>query len=337
MPTNVVGNHPNINRIRTGLGSLDLALAGKVPTGKQLGVPVRCMYELSGPTHVGKSTLSYFLAGCMGRQTHGENVIVIADFEGFDPEYLASAIDQAGFNGTARVIDSFYMEGKYEGTERPHGDILQELADELAEKRVVAGVVDSIGAIRPIAEAAKELEESVMGRRALLIGSFCRRAVNSIRVSETFSTVFVINHQYANIAGRGVLTAGGNALKYLSAVRMHLWADEYLTKSTDNTVLAMITKGHVDKSRYGGGGSDFHVALIPGLGISPELTAVIDCVDWGLATRKTHLKMGDDSFGYISAVVEKARQKDVEFFSPFFEARDKYLSQFEIKEEEHGQ
>ena len=320
MPTNVVGSYPDIARKMTGLGSLDLALSGKTSEGLRLGVPTRCIWEISGPTFVGKSTLSYFLSGRMG-----DGRIMIADFEGFDPEYLSSAIDQSGFNGTAQVVDSFYKEGKEKGQERPHGDILQELADALLEPDVVSGVVDSIGAIRPIAEANKELEESVMGRRALLVGSFCRRAINSIRLSENGATVFVINHQYANISGRGTLTAGGNALKYLSAVRIHMWVDEYISTSSDKVQIALVTKGHVDKSRYGGAGADFKIALIPGVGISPELTAVIDCVEWKLATRGTHLKMGEQSFGFISKVVEKAKQGDTEFFAPFMEASRNYV------------
>ena len=55
----VEGEVPTVDRFPTGLWSLDRALG----QNGQWGAPLRSIYEIYGYPHVGKSSLSYYLAG----------------------------------------------------------------------------------------------------------------------------------------------------------------------------------------------------------------------------------------------------------------------------------
>ena len=101
--------------------------------------------------------------------------------------------------------------------------------------------------------------------------------------------------------------------------------DEVITNS-DGEMLAFVSKGKVDKLRYGARGRMFKFVIIPGYGVSRELTALIDCVDLGLATRKTVVKVGDQNMGYISKLVESAKTGYSKTFQPFFDVLDEYKS-----------
>lgn len=316
MPVKVVGNYPKTARADTGIFSIDRALGN--PLTKEWGMPLRSLYEIFGYPHTGKSTLSYFLAGRVRLEREKGNEILLADLEGLDRDYLSSAVGASGFNGVVRITPHEDEKGK----SRPHEALMQDVADEVGEETVSSGILDSVGAIQPIAESAGDVGEAFVGRRAKAMAQFCRRAVGSLRSAETPGAVFVVNHLHPIIGGRGSITPGGQTLEYLSGVRIQIISkkdDRFVGKETGE-VLGILSKGYVRKLRFGGPGREFQFFLIPGQGIHTGLSAMFDCIKLGLAVRETTVKIGKKSYGYISKLIEAGRAEDDDKFDPFKKA-----------------
>ena len=311
----VEGEVPTVDRFPTGLWSLDRALG----QNGQWGAPLRSIYEIYGYPHVGKSSLSYYLAGCV----RPKGKIVIADVEGtMDGAYLKSCVAQSGFQGTIKIVDYADKKGP-----RHHEAMIQEAADALYDdEEVNASVLDSIGMIQPIMEREGDLEEAFVGRRALIVSKWSRRVSAWLRAASSPKATFVVNHVNPIIGGRGHVTPGGQALKYAASVRLMMYRTETLDES-DGTFVA---ECKVEKLRYGGVAKDRKalVAIVPGLGISPDLTAMLDCVSLGLAKREASVKAmvrGEwQSVGRIGSLLEAARSGDHGRFEPFREALEMY-------------
>lgn len=318
MALTVTGIYPKIERLESGLYSLDSALRS-VSGG--LGLPLRTIYEIYGRPGVGKSSLSYYLAGKTAHTLNPKSRVDLCDLEVLDPDYVVSSMERAGFEGTLNYIGIKDEKNK----RRTHEAMVQELVDNLCIDAVSCGVLDSVGAIVPVAEAEGEVGEANMGRRAKFVAQIARKSIRNLRDLEIAKALFIVNHVAAVIGGRGHTTPGGESVKFLGAVRLMVWQDEIITNSKDEMV-AFVAQGQVEKLRYGAKGRKFKFVVIPGYGVSRELTALIDCVELGLATRKTTVKVGKDNIGYLSKLVESARSGYDKTFEPFFSALDKYKS-----------
>src|SRR3990167_7564347 len=164
----VEGEVPVVERFSTGLWSLDHALG----QNGQWGAPLRSIYEIYGYPHVGKSSLSYYLAGCV----RPKGKIVIADVEGtMDGAYLKSCVAQSGFQGTIKIVDYADKKGP-----RHHEAMIQEAADALYDE-----------------------EEAFVGRRALIVSKWSRRVSAWLRAASRPKATFVVNHVNPIIGGRG--------------------------------------------------------------------------------------------------------------------------------------
>ena len=129
-----------IVRVSTGLHSLDHSLHG--------GLILGSIYEIYGYTHVGKSSLSYFLAG----KVRPKGKILLADFEHFDPNYMESCLRMSGFDGKIREADYEYGE-----------KALESIRDALLDTDFQAAILDSVGALVTKAELDGELTDANMG------------------------------------------------------------------------------------------------------------------------------------------------------------------------------
>lgn len=317
MAVKVLDYHPpKIDRFESGLFSLDRACSS---ASGEMGLPLRSIYEVYGRPGVGKSSLIYFLLGRNGRLRKDPR-IDICDIEILDPDYVVSSLEHAEYDGQLNFISG--QEGKKKET-RSHESMIEELQSNLSIDKVACCALDSIGAIVPIAEAEGDIGEANMGRRAKAVAQFARKAVISLRDLEMPKNLYVVNHVNAVIGGRGHSTPGGDELKFLAAVRLMIWQDEVITNSKGDAI-AFVSKGVVEKLRYGGKGKNFKFVVIPGYGVSKELTALVDCVDLGLATRKTVVKVGEESIGYLSKLVESAQSGYSKTFQPFFDALNTY-------------
>ena len=295
----IIGDSITLCRVQTGFWSLDRAFENY---RHKVGFPVRGICELYGPTGVGKSTIAYCLSGRIA-EALGSN-ISLADLEMYDPEFLVDLLDNVGFSGKLHLVEGPTDE-----------KLLDALIDDLRSNDYCIGILDSLGAISPIADVEGNTGDANMGRRAKIAAQLARRVTHAIRGKPIPSVLFITNHQLKNMGGKfsqGNTTSGGDVKKYLATTRL---AVRILKTYDDGSTL--IT-GKVEKNRFGFSKRSFYLFNLAGWGIHPGLTAVMDCVFSGLAEQERTVKLNGASFGYFSAIVEKA--SDTEMFQPFVEA-----------------
>ncbi len=320
MSVKIEGQYPVIERRRTGLFSLDVAVGNKL-TG-ELGLAQRTITEIYGHPNVGKSTLTYYLSGKMAQP---DKKIAICDLEMLDREYLARTLELTGYDGTVKIMDSTDEKGK----PLSHEDMLMEMASTLYGEETGVAVLDSIGSIQPIAEASGDFGEAFMGKRAKLVAQVCRSLQTALRNKDHPSAAFIINHVYDILGGRGHTTAGGKVLTSLSAQRIMLWTAETLRADDNdpNSVLGFYVNGQTEKLRYGPRGGTFGFYIVPNYGVHQGASAMFDCFEYGIAERGTHVKIGGKSLGFLKkdlltyAATGKQRK-----FDPFVEALQEYES-----------
>jgi RecA/RadA recombinase len=303
MTINILGDAPKITRQVTGLYSFDRAF---VNANGDIGFPIGIGAEIFGATHIGKSTLTYGLAGIIANAQ--EKNIALADFEGFDPDFLISVLNNVKFSGNVQ-----YLQNKDDEV------TLDSLIVYLYKDDYSVGILDSVGSISPIAEATGDLGDANMGRRAFLMAQFSRKGVHLLR-EKPGKTIFVINHYYPTIGGRGGDTPGGEVKKFLLSVRIHVKRKFVKGKYEEYPDGSYIIEGIVKKNRWGLKDKTFNLFVLAGKGIHLGLTAMYDCVALKKATKDKVIKIGDKSFGHLKDIVEQAQQGNDAFFMPFFEA-----------------
>jgi len=318
MTIKIIGQVPEVKRIMTGLHSFDRAF---INADGDIGFPIGKGIELFGQTHVGKSTIVYSLAGMIAKELEGN--IALADFEGFDPNFLKVVLNNSGFDGTLYYIQRNEDE-----------ETLDELMSALRKTKdnYCVGIVDSIGAISPISEAEGSLGEANMGRRAFLMAQFTRKGMKLLR--DNTRTLFMINHAYPVIGGRGMQSPGGEVKKYLLSIRIQVKRKYVSGGYEEYPDGSYVITGQVVKNRWGLKDRTFHLFVLSGKGISRELTAVYDCLVLKLAKKDRVIKIGDKSFGYLKSIVDEARAGNTDFFQPFFELLSQHQETETIEDQE---
>jgi RecA/RadA recombinase len=311
MGITIEGDYPEVQRTLTGIYSLDYALSSQ----NTLGMPIRTIYEIYGRPGAGKSSLAYYMAG----RVNPTGRIELCDLEGLDRDYVVSSLAQGGFEGILRFIQNTDTKQK----PRTHEAMLQETVANLREDRSSCAILDSIGAIVPIAEDSGDIGDANMGRRAKAVAQYVRGLTMVMQYMEVPKVAFVINHVNAVIGGRGHTTPGGDTLKHLAKVRIMISVSDIIEDSNKNAI-AFISKGVIEKLRFGAAKKKFTFVIIPGVGVSPDLSAMWDCFELGLAERKATVKVGKTSVGYISKLVDDASKGRHDKFLPFYDAIDDY-------------
>jgi len=314
MPT-VVGKYPKLERIRSGIFSLDYALKDK----DKLGIPLRVIYEIYGYTNSGKSTLSYYLSGIVGQYFNKD--ITICDLEMLDVDYLISATSQSGFDGEIRLVD--HSDDK----DKPytHEHMLQDLAINVSKNNFGSGILDSVGAVMPLQEVAGDYGEANMGRRAKLIAQHVRDIGGALRVKKQPSIDIIINHVHAIMGGRGHTTAGGEAKTFLAGVRMMITPQEVFIDDKTEEPIGFLVKGKVEKLRFGGRGRWFNFYIVPGMGVHVGVSAMFDAFRYGVAERGARVKLGDRKIGYLKAdLLKYAADGNTRKFNVFHEAMQEF-------------
>lgn len=187
----------NVNRISSGLPSLDFILGGGIPEGRIITV--------YGSEASGKTTLAVkFLAEV--QKAYPKNTVAFIDIEhALVPEY-AKAL---GLN-----MDEVYLS---------QPDTAEE-ALETMEKVVASGeckavVLDSVAQLMPIKELTGEIGDMEMGSRARLMGQALRK-ISPAAAKNKCACIF-INQVRTNIAqmyGNPETQPGGRALPYASSI-----------------------------------------------------------------------------------------------------------------------
>ena len=199
-----------VDAISTGSISLDMALGiGGLPRGR--------IVEIYGPEASGKTTLALH---CIAEAQKGGGEVAFIDVEhALDPVYAkALGVD----------IDSLLVSQPDTG----------EQALEICEALVRSGaidcvVVDSVAAMVPRAEIEGEMGDAHVGLQARLMSQAMRKLTGII--GKTGTVVIFINQLRLKVGivyGNPEVTAGGNALKYYSSVRIDVRRTEQLKDSS---------------------------------------------------------------------------------------------------------
>ena len=192
--------HEKIPAIPTGSLGLDIALGiGGLPRGR--------IVEIYGPESSGKTTLTLeVIAQC---QKLGGTAAFIDAEHALDPIYAA----KLGVN-----VDELLVSQPDTG----------EQALEVADIMVSSGgvdilVIDSVAALVPKAEIEGEMGDHHVGLQARLKSQALRKITGNVKKSDTL-VIFInqIRHKIGVMFGSPETTAGGNALKFYSSVRMDI-------------------------------------------------------------------------------------------------------------------
>ncbi len=215
-----------VDAISTGSLSLDLALGiGGLPRGR--------IVEIYGPEASGKTTLALH---CIAEAQKGGGEVAFIDVEhALDPVYAkALGVD----------IDSMLVSQPDTG----------EQALEICEALVRSGaidcvVVDSVAAMVPRAEIEGEMGDAHVGLQARLMSQAMRKLTGI--VGKTGTVVIFINQLRLKVGivyGNPEVTAGGNALKYYSSVRIDVRRSEQL-KDSSGAIVGHRTRAKVAKNK----------------------------------------------------------------------------------------
>ena len=297
---NILGTSMPVKRINTDLYSFDHAFINREG---EIGLPIGKGIEIYGATFCGKSTITYGLAGIIAR-TIGKD-IALADFEGFDPKFLETVLASTGFDNNIYCIQ-----------EEEDEEALDVLLSKLREDKYGVGILDSIGAISPVSESEGDLGETNMGKRAFLMAQFTRKALKIMRSGES-KTIFMINHAYPKIGGRGLDTPGGEVKKYLASIRIAVKRKYIKGKYEEFPDGSYIIEGTVVKNRWGLRDKSFNLFVLSGKGIHIGLTAMYDAINLGLAERGRTIKISGTIYGTMKEVVQQAHDGNDDFFIPF--------------------
>ena len=192
--------HEKIPAIPTGSLGLDIALGiGGLPRGR--------IVEIYGPESSGKTTLTLeVIAQC---QKLGGTAAFIDAEHALDPIYA----EKLGVN-----VDELLVSQPDTG----------EQALEVADIMVASGgidilVIDSVAALVPKAEIEGEMGDHHVGLQARLMSQALRKITGNVQKSDTL-VIFInqIRHKIGVMFGSPETTAGGNALKFYSSVRMDI-------------------------------------------------------------------------------------------------------------------
>jgi len=314
MSIEVIGSYPEIQRVVTGLYSLDRAFTNDL---EEIGVPVGHCWEIFGTSHTGKSSFTYALSGILASKQNKN--IVLCDFEGFDPRFTVRLLENVGFSNKLQIV-----------REEEDEDQLDKMSSVLASKDYCIAILDSISAISPLAEMNSELGEANMGRRAFLMAQLSRKVLHIFRFNESDpKTLLMINHWLPQIGSRGYQAPGGAVKSFLASVRVKLKrVEEYPDGS-------YILQGEVVKNRWGYKDKVFYVFMLAGKGIHYGLTAIYDCIISGKITYKNGvLRKDGESLGRLSKFVKEAKLNNYEIFDQFFIALEEPSSAGSNSDEE---
>lgn len=298
MPIQVTGQIPRKARLITGWTSFDRAFMNRAG---EIGLPLYKLYEMFGPQGVGKTTI----ATCIAAKINSASTIEYGDLEGQDADYVKNLLEIQKFTGTLNWL-----------FEEQDEVLLDKIAASLQREETACAILDSIGAISPIAERQSSFADTNMGRRAQLLAKFTRSAVYQLRMRQSPAVCFMLNHQLAVIGSKFpmTLTPGGDVKKFLCGVRIKFKIDE---KFDDDSYTVRVI---VEKNRMGFSGREAKLFILAGEGVHTGMTAVIDCIDLKIAKKERTIELDGKSYGYLKNLIGYAGMNDPEPFVPFLAA-----------------
>ena len=212
----------NVAVTPSGSLTLDLALGGGYPRGRVI--------EIYGPESSGKTTLA--LHAVAEIQKSGGTAAFIDAEHALDPVYAANL----GVNVGDLLV-----------CQPDSGEMALDVVDQLVRSSAVdIVVIDSVAALVPRAELEGDMTDMQMGLQARLMSKALRKITGSLSKSQT--TVIFINQLRSKIGvmyGNPEVTAGGNALKFYSSVRLDIRRKEVLKENDGILVRVKVVKNKV--------------------------------------------------------------------------------------------
>lgn len=315
---NITGDYPQIDKIDTGMYSLNRSLGG--------GWPMTSV-ELTGFSGVFKSTFAISILSLVAE--HYGKKFLLAPIEPIDREQLNSILDSMGFTGEAHII-----------TEQTDEEMVDKFCELLGKDDYSSGLFDSLTAISPIMEMESSSADMNMGRRARLSGVLARKLIHLNRFRTSPVTSILISHVTQPLSmtptNTGSSTSGGEVKKNLSKVRIKAKVVPEPTMR-DLEENAIVVEGFVEKYNFGRDKMKFYVVVLGGKGIHKGLTALYDCKVLKLATFGKSVTMNGIKYGSIRTLVAKAHAGEDDVFQPFIDAlKDpSKISKVDTKEDEN--
>lgn len=221
-----------IDTISSGALPLDAILGGGYPKGR--------IVEIYGPESSGKTTLA--LHAIAEAQRDGGIAAFVDAEHALDPGYAADL----GIDSDALLL-----------SQPDSGEMALDIVDRLVRSAAVdLIVVDSVAALVPRAELEGDMSDQQIGLQARLMSKAMRKIVGSLAMSQC--TVIFLNQLRSKVGviyGSPEVTAGGNALKFYSSVRLDTRRREVLpnnsgirirVKAVKNKVAAPFQECHLD-------------------------------------------------------------------------------------------
>jgi recombination protein RecA len=206
----------------SGSMTLDIALGGGYPKGRVI--------EIYGPESSGKTTLA--LHAIAEVQRGGGSAAFVDAEHALDPVYARNlGVD----------VDNLLV------CQPDSGEMALDVVDQLVRSSALDMVViDSVAALVPRAELEGDMTEQQMGLQARLMSKALRKITGSLSRSKT--SVIFINQLRSKIGimfGNPEVTAGGNALKFYSSVRVDIRRREVLKDNQGIMARVKVVKNKV--------------------------------------------------------------------------------------------
>lgn len=281
----------NIELIKSGSLSLDLALGGGYPKGR--------IIEIYGPESSGKTTLA--LHAIAEVQKNGGQAAFIDAEHALDPSYA----EKIGVQ-----IDNLLI------SQPDNGEQALEICETLVRSNAVdLIVVDSVAALTPKAEIDGDMGDAQMGLHARLMSQAMRKLTAII--SKSKATVIFINQIRMKLGvmfGNPETTTGGNALKFYASVRVDIRRIGQIKNGED--IIGNRTKIKVVKNKIAAPFRTAEFDIMYNEGISKTGDVLDLAVQYGVLDKAgAFLKYNGETIGQGREAVKRLFKENPELFA----------------------
>ena len=281
----------NIELIKSGSLSLDLALGGGYPKGR--------IIEIYGPESSGKTTLALHAIAEV-QKTGGQAAFIDAE-HALDPSYA----EKIGVQ-----IDNLLI------SQPDNGEQALEICETLVRSNAVdLIVVDSVAALTPKAEIDGDMGDAQMGLQARLMSQAMRKLTAII--SKSKATVIFINQIRMKLGvmfGNPETTTGGNALKFYASVRVDIRRIGQIKNGED--IIGNRTKIKVVKNKIAAPFRTTEFDIMYNEGISKTGDVLDLAVQYGVLDKAgAFLKYNGETIGQGREAVKRLFKENPELFA----------------------
>lgn len=281
----------NIELIKSGSLSLDLALGGGYPKGR--------IIEIYGPESSGKTTLALHAIAEV-QKTGGQAAFIDAE-HALDPSYA----EKIGVQ-----IDNLLI------SQPDNGEQALEICETLVRSNAVdLIVVDSVAALTPKAEIDGDMGDAQMGLQARLMSQAMRKLTAII--SKSKATVIFINQIRMKLGvmfGNPETTTGGNALKFYASVRVDIRRIGQIKNGED--IIGNRTKIKVVKNKIAAPFRTAEFDIMYNEGISKTGDVLDLAVQYGVLDKAgAFLKYNGETIGQGREAVKRLFKENSELFA----------------------